>query len=118
IVQWGYNCWVNLDYPPPGHPASTLDWIEKHPLKDDNLVYGAHLYHNSGGGAPGLAHRGTSKVKNLWERRDIEKALQFAMFPKVIEEQHKPILITEIGAYLTNGGKDSDHEVEWLRNTL
>ena len=118
IVQWDYNCWVNLDYPPPGHPASTLDWIEKHPLKDDNLVYGAHLYHNSGGGAPGLAHRGTSKVKNLWERRDIEKALQFAMFPKVIEEQHKPILITEIGAYLTNGGKDSDHEVEWLRNTL
>ncbi|AWN74939.1 TPA: glycoside hydrolase family 5 protein [Legionella anisa] len=118
IVQWNYDCWVNLDYPPPSHPASTLEWIEKHPLKDNNLIYGAHLYRNSGGGLSGLAHRGVSSIVNLWEREDILQALQWALFPKVLKTDRKPILVTEIGAYLSNGEEDQEHELEWFKNTL
>ncbi len=118
IVQWDYMCWVNLDYPPPGHPASTLDWIERHPLKDSNLVYGTHLYRNSGNGGPGTAHRSGPPLVNLWQRDDMEKALKMALAPWLSGERPKPLLVTEIGAFLSKGGEDKEDELAFLKNTL
>ncbi len=118
IVQWDYMCWVNLDYPPPQNSASTLDWIGKHPLNDPNLIYGTHLYRNSGNGGPGTAHRSGPPLVNLWEHSDIEKALTLALLPDVAQKLQKPLLVTEVGAYLANGGEDKAHELAWFKNTL
>ncbi len=118
IVQWDYMCWVNLDYPPPQNSASTLDWIASHPLNDPNLVYGTHLYRNSGDGGPGTAHRSGPPLVNLWERSDIEKALTLALVPDIPRKLQKPLLVTEVGAYLANGGDDRAHELSFLKNTL
>jgi aryl-phospho-beta-D-glucosidase BglC (GH1 family) len=118
IIQWDYNCWINLDYPPPGYPASTLDWINRHPLAASNLIYGTHLYRNSGGGAPGLAHRSKGQVVNLWQKADLNQALNLALFPQILQVNKKPILVTEIGAFLSNGKEDQQHELDWLKNTL
>jgi len=118
IVQWDYMCWVNLDYPPPQYSASTLAWIEKYPLKDSNIVYGTHLYRNSGNGGPGSAHRTTGGLVNLWEKADVDKALTFVLLPDSINRLQKPLLVTEIGAFLTHGGDDKDREIHFFKNSL
>ncbi|HTC21327.1 MAG TPA: cellulase family glycosylhydrolase, partial [bacterium] len=118
IVQWDYMCWVNLDYPPPGYRAARLDWIEKHPLDDPNIVYGTHLYRNSGNGGPGTAHRSGPPLVNLWDGPDVKQALTLALIPYVTQKIAKPLLVTEIGAYLANGGEDKAHELLWLKNGL
>jgi aryl-phospho-beta-D-glucosidase BglC (GH1 family) len=118
IVQWDYQCWVNLDYPPPHYRASTLTWIARHPLKGDNIVYGTHLYRNSGGGGPGMAHRSQNGQVNLWETADIRKALELARFPSVAGVLPKPLLVTEFGAYVKSQGTELDHELLWFKNTL
>jgi aryl-phospho-beta-D-glucosidase BglC (GH1 family) len=118
IVQWDYMCWVNLDYPPPSYKAARLDWIEKYPLEDPNIVYGTHLYRNSGNGGPGTAHRSGPPLVNLWDRPDIKQALTLALLPYVTQKMGKPLLVTEVGAYLANGGEDRGHELLWLKNTL
>ena len=118
VVQWDYMCWVNLDYPPPQYEASTLEWIRQHPLDDPNLVYGTHLYRNSGAGGPGMPHRTEGGLENLWERTDIEQGLNYAEFPRAVGEWNQPLVVTELGAYLSNGGEDREHEVAWLGNTL
>ena len=117
-MQWDYACWVNLDYPPPSHPASTLDWIERHPLDGVNVVYGAHLYRNSGGGGPGMAHRSAGGLVNLWERADVEQALELALFRRVFADWNVPLLVTEIGAFIDGDAEDRAHELAWLDNTL
>ncbi len=118
IVQWDYNCWVNLDYPPPQYSASTLDWIQRNPISDPNIIYGFHLYRNSGGGGPGTVHRSGPPLVNLWEKADLEKAYGLALIPQVAGQDRKPLLVTEVGAFLKNGGEDKAHELEFLRNTL
>ncbi len=118
IVQWDYMCWVNLDYPPPQYDASTLQWIADHPLDDPNLVYSTHLYRNSGVGGPGMPHRTEGGLENLWEHADIEQGLTYAELPRAVGEWNHPLVVTELGAYLSNGGEDREHEVDWLSNTL
>jgi aryl-phospho-beta-D-glucosidase BglC (GH1 family) len=118
IVQWDYMCWVNLDYPPPAYRAGRLDWIEKHPLDDPNIVYGTHLYRNSGNGGPGTAHRSGPPLVNLWDESDIKQALTLALIPYVTQKIRKPLLVTEVGAYLANGSEDKAHELLWLKNSL
>ncbi len=118
IVQWDYQCWVNLDYPPPQYSASTLDWITKHPLTDSNVVYGTHLYRNSGNGGPGMPHRSGPPLVNLWEKADLQQAFTLALLPHVSNDLKKPLLVTEIGAYLANGEDDKAHELAWFKNAL
>lgn len=118
IVQWDYMCWVNLDYPPPQYDASTLQWMEQHPLDDPNVAYGTHLYRNSGAGGPGMPHRSQGGLENLWERSDIEQGLSYAELPRAVGEWNHPLVVTELGAYLSNGGEDREQEVAWLSNTL
>jgi len=118
IVQWDYMCWVNLDYPPPQSVASTLAWVERHPLKGDNLVYGTHLYRNSDGGGPGSVHRTRPSLVNLWETADVRKGLELALFPHTLRDLEKPVLVTEIGAFVKTQGDDLTHELLWFKNTL
>ena len=122
IIQWDYACWVNLDNPPPQGRASTLAWIERHPLRGDNIIYGTHLYRNSGGGGPGAIHRSKNGVVNLWEAEDIRQGLELALFPHTVREIKKPMLVTEIGAYLKYKGQDRSqelsHELLWFKNIL
>ena len=122
IVQWDYQCWVNLDYPPPQGRASSLDWIERHPLKADNVIYGAHLYRNSGGGGPGAVHRTKNGLVNLWEADDVRRGLELCRFLHTVNDLKKPLLVTEIGAYVKYQGQDREeelrHELLWFKNTL
>jgi aryl-phospho-beta-D-glucosidase BglC (GH1 family) len=118
IVQWDYQCWVNLDYPPPQYRASTLAWIERHPLTGENLVYGTHLYRNSGGGGPGAVHRTQNGLVNLWDIADVRQGLELALFPHILRDLQKPVLVTEIGADLKHPGDELSHELSWFKNTL
>ena len=118
IVQWDYMCWVNLDYPPPQGTASTLAWVERHPLKGDNLVYGTHLYRNSGGGGPRSVHRTRPSLVNLWDTADVRQGLELALFPHTLRDLKKPVLVTEIGAFVKAQGDDLSHELLWFKNTL
>jgi hypothetical protein len=114
IVQWDYMAWVNLDHPPPAHGASTLDWTSRHPLGDRNVVYGTHLYRNSGGGGPGSVHRGAASREDCWRREDLEKGLRLMGFDGV----ERPLLVTEIGAFRKVGPQDRQRELDWLANML
>jgi aryl-phospho-beta-D-glucosidase BglC (GH1 family) len=118
VVQWDYQCWVNLDYPPPQNPASTLAWIERHPLKGDNILYGTHKYRNSGGGGPGTVHRTQGGLVNLWEMPEVRQGLELDLFSHTLRDLKKPVLVTEIGAYLKNPGDELSHELAWFKNTL
>ena len=122
IIQWDYQCWVNLDYPPPQHRASTLAWVERYPLKAENIVYGTHLYRNSGGGGPGGVHRSKNGLVNLWEAGDVRQGLELSGFAHTVRDLQKPLLVTEIGAYMAYKGKDREeqlgHELLWFKNTL
>jgi len=122
LIQWDYGCWVNLDFPPPQNAASTLAWIERHALHGSNIVYGTHLYRNSGEGGAGAVHRKKAGLSNLWERSDIEEGLKLALFLHVTQELKKPLLVTEIGAYLKYPGTNRDveiaHELDWFKHTL
>jgi hypothetical protein len=40
------------------------------------------------------------------------------LIPQVAGQDRKPLLVTEVGAFLKNGGEDKAHELEFLRNTL
>ena len=118
IVQWDYMCWVNLDYPPPQSGASTLAWVERHPLPQANLLYGTHLYRNSGGGGPGTVHRSNPRLVNLWEPDEIRRGLELAQLPRVVHELKRPLLVTEIGAFMKAQGEDREHELLWFKHTL
>ena len=114
IVQWDFMAWVNLDYPPPAHGASTLSWIAEHSLGDPQVVYGTHLYRNSGGGGGGSVHRGVNPPMNCGARDDLALGLRLMGFDSL----EKPLIVTEIGAYLKNGGEDREREVRWLKEML
>ena len=118
IVQWDYMCWVNLDYPPPQYEASTLGWIERHSPSGEGLVFGTHFYRNSGGGGSGSVHRTEGGLVNLWERADIEAGLEAALFREALDDWDVPLLVTEIGAYLSGDDQDQSQEVQWLDNAL
>ena len=117
VVQWGYGCWVNLDYPPPANAAATLDWIEKYPLKGRNILYSTHLYRDSGGGGS-FAMRGEGGKVKCWERADLLRALRLAGVERVIRDVGKPLLVGEVGAHTGRTGPELEHEVAWLRNVL
>jgi hypothetical protein len=119
IVQWEYCCWVNLDFPPPQNGASTLSWIGQFPLTGSNIIYGVHLYRNSGGGGPGMVHRSRGGLVNLWEPADLRKGLELALLPHTIDTLKKPLLVTEIGAFVKYPNPDElPHELLWFKNTL
>jgi hypothetical protein len=118
IVQWDYMCWVNLDFPPPRHPASTLDWVERHPLQGTNLIFGTHLYRNAGGGGAGSVHRSKAGRTNLWELADVRQGLELARLPHVVQRLNKPVLVTEIGVYMKGPPDDLSRELAWFDNTL
>src|SRR5664279_5432229 len=79
-----------LSYPPPQSRASTLAWVERHPLTGENLVYGTHLNRNSGGGGPGAVHRTQNGLVNLWGIADVRQGLDLALFPRVLRNLQKP----------------------------
>ena len=119
IIQWDYGCWVNLDFPPPGNAASTLEWVEKYPLKGTNLVYSTHLYRNSGGGAGGgFAHRIKGGMVKCWEREDLVNALKLAGVERVVKDLGRPLLVGELGPYLRLEGVERQRELDWFRNML
>jgi aryl-phospho-beta-D-glucosidase BglC (GH1 family) len=114
LVQWDYGCWVDLDYPPPKNPASTLDWTAKFPLRGENLVYSTHLYRNSGGG-------GTFARKQrlpCWSREDLRRALTLAGLEGAAKEGDRPLIVGEVGAHMKQQGEELQRELEWLRNVL
>ncbi len=118
LVQWDRTCWVNLDYPPYKYRAATLDWVARHTLFDRNLIYGTHLYRNSGGGEPGMAHRSLNGPVNLWASNDLAKALSLMRFPGSQGGLLAPLVVTEIGADLKAAGEDRVHELLWFKNCL
>jgi aryl-phospho-beta-D-glucosidase BglC (GH1 family) len=114
VVQWGYGCWVNLDFPPPEHSAAALDWIEQYPLEGSNLVYSTHLYRNSGG-AGSFATRGGVRC---WEREDVLQALRLAGVQRVATELDVPLIVGEVGAYMRQEGEELERELAWFDNIL
>jgi len=40
------------------------------------------------------------------------------LFPHTLKDLKKPVLVTEIGAYLKHPGDDLSHELAWFKNTL
>jgi len=116
VVQWDYGCWANLDYPPPKNPASTMDWVEKHPLKGENILYSTHLYRTSGGGGGGMVHRTEGGMVSCWKRDDIVKALELTGVHRVALE--KPLIVGELGANVRFKGEESHRELEWFGNLL
>ena len=65
-----------------------------------------------------MPHRSGPPLVNLWEKADLQQAFTLALLPHVSNELKKPLLVTEIGAYLANGGDDEAHELAWFKNAL
>jgi hypothetical protein len=59
---------------------------------------------------------------NLWEAQDIRQGLELALFLRTVREIKKPLLVTEVGAYLKYKGpersEEISHELLWFKNTL
>jgi hypothetical protein len=115
VVQYGYGCYVNLDYPPPIGDADTMDWVWKANLTDPlgNIIYSTHIYrslgafhHNSVSGGYWLA----------WEYNEIAAAFNYMMFDEVLQEY--PLLIGEIGADMAFTGEELEHELIAWNNSL
>ncbi len=117
VVQWDYGCWVNLAYPPPGHPAATLDWIETHPLRGSNILYSTHLYRDSGGGGS-FATKGQVEQVKCWERGDLLRALRLVGVERVVAELDKPLIVGEVGAHMRKEGEELERELAWFGNIL
>jgi hypothetical protein len=88
IIQWGYGCWVNLDYPPPNNPAGTMDWITQYPLTGSNLMYSTHVYRAIGYGGYGTPRRAV----NYNETRLV---FTYEKIPWVTETLNKPLFLGE-----------------------
>ncbi len=65
-----------------------------------------------------MPHRSEGELVNLWERADLEAALTLALFPEALETWQRPLLVSEIGAFLAGDNEDQNREVQWLSNTL
>jgi len=113
IFQWRMGCWVNLNFPPPNNPGSTLDWIFETNLTDPlgNLVYSTHIYR-----CYGAFHHSLPERWNAWEYDEIKKAFQYMMFDNVTAKC--PLLIGEIGADLAYTGEELQRELIAFNNTL
>lgn len=119
IVQWGYNVWVNLDYPPPDphnpgdYSCATLHWVEDYPLNDplDNIAYSTHNYR-------GNFHRSGGDPYNSYTYDDIKLGLQTCLVDYVLNTLNKPVIVGEIGASMWETGEDLTIELEYFNNSL
>jgi aryl-phospho-beta-D-glucosidase BglC (GH1 family) len=121
IVQWDYCSWVFLNAGPRRLKGSTLAWIDHHPMQGANIIYGTHLYRHTGGPpqSPGMVNRFDSGMIRLWDRPDVDRALELIGFEHVLLDLHHPILVTEIGASVDEKPpEEEEHELAWYRNTL
>jgi len=103
IFQWDYNCWANLDFPPPSGSAATMDWVWQANLTDSlgNLVYSTHIYR-----CYGAFQRSGGRA---WTLADIQLAFQYFLFPNVTTKY--PLIIGEIGCDLAYTGDELTHEL-------
>lgn len=113
IFQWRMDCWVNLDYPPPNNPASTMDWIWQANLTDPlgNVVYSTHIYR-----CYGAFHHSTPSYWNAWEYDEILQAFKYMKFNETI--QNYPLFIGEIGADVAYTEEELQHELLAWGNCL
>ncbi|MEM2144293.1 MAG: cellulase family glycosylhydrolase [Candidatus Jordarchaeaceae archaeon] len=111
IFQWDYACWVNLDYPPPNNPASTMQWIWQAGLTDPlgYIVYSTHLYP-----CYGTIHHSIPYYWNAWNYSEIKSAFNYFLFPQVVENY--PLLIGEIGPNMALTGIQLQQDLEALDN--
>ncbi|MFX0132462.1 MAG: glycoside hydrolase family 5 protein [Candidatus Hodarchaeota archaeon] len=111
IVHWGYNCWVDLNNPPPDHNARTMDWVWSVDLQDplNNLAYSTHIYRYHGS-----FHRWEGTQVHAWTREDIETAFKLMKLDKVA--QSYPLIVGEIGADIY--ASDLSNELEAYENCL
>jgi hypothetical protein len=65
-----------------------------------------------------MAHRARNGRVSLWEAADLRTALDLALFPSPARPLPRPLLVTEIGAYVKNPGADLAHELPWSKNIL
>lgn len=116
VVQWDFGTWVNLDYPPPENPASTLDWVENYSINDPtgNLVYSTHQYrfhHQIGQFSEG-------GYIDAYTYADIKQAFIYEKLYYVINNLTKPLLIGECGANHYWTGIDYTREMTAWDNQL
>ena len=108
LVQWDYNVWANLQFPPPSPPqpsapTSTLDWIYNYPLTGSNIAYQTHLYDPFGQSAT---------------YDQIKAGFNYTWINYVTYNMSKPLIIGECGANLWNTGQALTNELSQFENTL
>ena len=113
VIQWDFGCLVNLDAPPPGGFASTLQWIFDYPLTDPtgNLVYSTHHYRH-------FMHlqRSTGQGGKAYTMADYQLGLQYYKVPEVAALH--PLVIGELGCDTETTGLDYQQELEAYTNIL
>lgn len=110
VVQWGYACAINWDFPD-GMPEAKMSWVldANRTIADpiQNIIFSTHLYRT--GGAFGIFSLGQARQ----EYEDVKEAMELELIYNVSQEY--PILIGEIGAsYYTN----REDETLALKNAL
>jgi hypothetical protein len=126
IIQWGYDVWVNLDYPWPPNPKSDLSWVWRYPFNDplNNLIYSTHIYRGGG-----FCHRSSTVPSwdyNRWQYDEIELCLNFTLVNYTVNLLNKPLLIGEIGANIWHNKtrpapdvlSEFEKEMNFFKNSL
>jgi len=65
-----------------------------------------------------MVHRTLHGLTNLWEPADVRQGLELALFRHTLDALKKPLLVTEIGAFLKYDNDQLTHELLWFKNTL
>jgi hypothetical protein len=114
LVQWDYACWVNVLYPPPSNPASTMSWISQASYTDPagNLVYGTHLYYNC------IINSTTGNILNYYAYTysDIDTAFQEMGYYSTAQKY--PFFVSEIGCEIAFSGADLREQMAAYTNEL
>lgn len=111
IVQWGYDVWTNLSYPPPTNPAGTLYWITDSRIQGVNVVFSFHHYR-------GNIHDSEAPIRNSYTYDDLKRGLQICLVEEAIFTHNKPIIVGEVGANMWWTGDDLVRELEYYKNSL